>query len=117
MPRASQLPTGLVLSPQRLPCSHANRLHFYQNPDPLPCPRGHEHECLADPWESAEAGNAFSVMQPGSSGKQGGAEVADRSHRQQLVIGCCAAQRSGQLVHPALSFVLVPLPAQLVLAQ
>ncbi|KAL4422894.1 hypothetical protein ABPG75_009091 [Micractinium tetrahymenae] len=28
---------------------------------------GHEHECLADPWESAEAGGAFSVMQPGSS--------------------------------------------------
>ena len=23
---------------------------------------GHEHECLADPWESAEAGGAFSVM-------------------------------------------------------
>jgi double-strand break repair protein MRE11 len=29
---------------------------------------GHEHECLADPWESVEAAGNFSVMQPGSSG-------------------------------------------------
>jgi len=28
---------------------------------------GHEHECLADPWESVEGGGQFSVMQPGSS--------------------------------------------------
>ena len=28
---------------------------------------GHEHECLADPWESIEGGGQFSVMQPGSS--------------------------------------------------
>ncbi|GAB4820162.1 hypothetical protein N2152v2_007208 [Parachlorella kessleri] len=28
---------------------------------------GHEHECLADPWESAESGGSFSVLQPGSS--------------------------------------------------
>ncbi|KDD72307.1 hypothetical protein H632_c3537p0, partial [Helicosporidium sp. ATCC 50920] len=28
---------------------------------------GHEHECLADPWDSAEAEGAFSVVQPGSS--------------------------------------------------
>ena len=28
---------------------------------------GHEHECLADPWESVEGGGNFSVMQPGSS--------------------------------------------------
>jgi double-strand break repair protein MRE11 len=28
---------------------------------------GHEHECLADPWESVEGGGVFSVMQPGSS--------------------------------------------------
>ena len=39
-------------------------------PVALAC-RGHEHECLADPWESAEAGNSFSVMQPGSSGEGG----------------------------------------------
>ncbi|KAG7671414.1 hypothetical protein Ndes2526A_g02059 [Nannochloris sp. 'desiccata'] len=28
---------------------------------------GHEHECLADPWESVEGGGDFSVLQPGSS--------------------------------------------------
>ncbi|KAL6785333.1 MRE11 [Auxenochlorella protothecoides x Auxenochlorella symbiontica] len=28
---------------------------------------GHEHECLADPWDSVETGGAFSVLQPGSS--------------------------------------------------
>jgi double-strand break repair protein MRE11 len=28
---------------------------------------GHEHECIADPWESIEGGGKFSVMQPGSS--------------------------------------------------
>ena len=28
---------------------------------------GHEHECLAEPWESIEGGTQFSVMQPGSS--------------------------------------------------
>lgn len=28
---------------------------------------GHEHECLAEPWESVEGGGQFSVMQPGSS--------------------------------------------------
>lgn len=28
---------------------------------------GHEHECLADPWESIEGDGRFSVMQPGSS--------------------------------------------------
>ncbi len=28
---------------------------------------GHEHECLADPWESVEGAGAFSVLQPGSS--------------------------------------------------
>jgi hypothetical protein len=28
---------------------------------------GHEHECLADPWESVEGAGEFSVLQPGSS--------------------------------------------------
>lgn len=32
---------------------------------------GHEHECLAEPWESVEG--RFHVMQPGSSGARGGA--------------------------------------------
>lgn len=47
-------------------------LHPESCPCTLACRRGHEHECLADPWESAEAGNSFSVMQPGSSGGEGG---------------------------------------------
>lgn len=28
---------------------------------------GHEHECMGEPWRSAEAADAFSVLQPGSS--------------------------------------------------
>lgn len=36
---------------------------------------GHEHECIQEPWESAEAAAAFSVMQPGSSGE--GADGAE----------------------------------------
>ncbi|KAK9814095.1 hypothetical protein WJX72_000558 [[Myrmecia] bisecta] len=59
-------------------CLHQNRIAHSQNAKN--CIRegylarfldfviwGHEHECLADPWESTEANSEFSVIQPGSS--------------------------------------------------